>query len=121
VTAPEKLYVVVDETLPPGQQLAQAVHAAFQLSVDWPDRVRDWWITSNYLVVLSCPDPIAERTRVHQAGMTVQGQPEVTRCSSVYEPDLPGDPCTAVAFCPADHVGRALSSLRLALKEVVMA
>ena len=108
---PAKLYVVVDAALSPGQQLAQAVHAAFQLSYRFPSATARWFADSNYLVVLSSPDPEAHaRQLVNWA-----------KCVVVHEPDLPDNPVTAVAFLPHPSVGRALSSLPLALKQVAMA
>jgi hypothetical protein len=87
-------------------QLAQAAHAAFQLSVNHPEAVDRWHAESNFLVVLSHPDPLS-----------LSGDFVV---EVVTEPDLPGDPVTAVAFLPHPGVGRALSSLPLALREPSM-
>ena len=98
----------MDDSLPPGHQLAQAVHAAFQLSVRWPTRVSDWYHDSNYLVVLASPDPLSWVERL------------ALPCTVVTEPDFPGEPVTAVAFLPHTDVGRALSSLPLALKDRAM-
>lgn len=100
-----KLYVVVDSALPPGLQLAQSVHAAFHLSVEHPEVISRWYADSNYLVVLSHPDPDS-----------LPLAPAVV----VREPDLPGCPVTAVAYLPHPSVGRALSSLPLALREMAM-
>jgi len=95
-------------------QLAQAVHAAFQIATAFPSRVSQWHRDSNYLVVLSSPDVNNTVPTVQSAGNINTGWVFVT------EPDLPGDPVTAVAYLPAPHVGRALSSLPLALKERAM-
>lgn len=103
---PAKLYVVVDEALSPGQQLAQAVHAAFQLSVTYPTAIARWHEDSNFLVVLAAPDPASIRAPMPGVAVT--------------EPDLPGSPVTAVAFLPDPAVTRALSNLPLALKQVAM-
>lgn len=106
---PEKLYIVVRDDLPPGQQLAQSVHAAFQLAIQFPDDCRSWVMDSNYLVILSDPSPphVAARLAFHH--------PSVGFIETV-EPDLPGSPITAVAFLPSPHVTRALSALPLALR-----
>jgi hypothetical protein len=106
---PAKLYVVVDEALPPGLQLAQATHAAFQLSVVFPERVRKWHLTSNFLVVLAAP--ISVLRDFHERG------PEHI---PVFEPDLPENPLVALAFLPDPRVNRLLSALPLALKERAM-
>ena len=107
-TRPAKIYVVVKDDLSPGQQLAQATHAAFQLAVQYPSRVTDWYWDSNFLVVLSSPDPLSHVPRIG------------TRHVIVVEPDYPGKPVTAVAFLPAPNVGRYLSHLPLALREPAM-
>ena len=103
---PAKLYVVVDAALPPGQQLAQSVHAAFQLSVRYPEAIARWHEDSNFLVVLSAPFP---------SDLPV-GHGRIV----VVEPDLPGCPVTAVAYVPHPDVTRALANLPLALKQVAM-
>jgi len=99
----------VKDDLEPGQQLAQATHAAFQLAVQWPARVADWYWDSNYLVVLASPDPLSH---VEKVG---------TRSVVVVEPDYEGQPVTAVAFLPSERAVRYLSHLPLALKERAMA
>ena len=105
------MYVLVDENLPPGQQLAQAVHAAFQLSVTFPAKIARWYRDSNYLVVLASGDLHRDTERV------------LDRCADspvphiyVVEPDYPNEPTTAVAFVPDESLARSLSSLPLALK-----
>jgi hypothetical protein len=107
---PAKLYVVVDEELSPGQQLAQATHAAFQLSVDFPEAVSFWHAASNYLVVLSHPHPEALLDDPHLPPPN----------AVVREPDFPGDPVTAVAWLPRPDVTDALRFFPLALKERVV-
>lgn len=104
-----KLYVVVDAALPPGQQLAQSVHAAFQLSCMFPAAIKRWHTDSNYLVVLAAPnlDEVLHRC----APVLLMAGHVVTR-----EPDMPGNPVTALAFTPHPDITRALSSLPLALK-----
>ena len=106
--SPAKLYVVVDVALSAGQQLAQAVHAAFQLSVRFPVQTEEWHEKSNFLVVLSSPDPLADAIRIKQAHVIVT------------EPNFDGNPVTAVAFLPHPDVGRLLSAHPLALREPAM-
>lgn len=103
---PAKLYVVVDEALPPGMQLAQATHAAFQLSVVFPEAIKRWHLTSNFLVVLAAP--ISLLRDLHEQ------EPEHI---PVFEPDLPENPLVALAFLPHPRVNKLLASLPLALKE----
>ncbi len=113
---PEKLYVVVKDDLPPGQQLAQACHAAFQIGVMFNRDIAEWFRRSNYLVVLAASD--INEVRRHVCAKDEVADRKHTRYGIVTEPDLPGCPQTAIAFLPDQPwVGQALSSLPLALKE----
>lgn len=108
---PAKLYVVVDAALSPGQQLAQAVHAAFQLSVEYPEAIGLWHSSSNYLVVLSHPriEELVDDPRLPPPYVTVR------------EPDFEGNPVTALGWLPRPDVTDGLAQLPLALKQVAMA
>lgn len=52
----EKLYVVVRDDLPPGLQIAQAIHACRAFHADHPAVETAWHTTSNTIAVLSVPD-----------------------------------------------------------------
>lgn len=49
-----KLRVVVDETLAPGQQVAQALHAAIEFLYKYPELSSCWHTLSNSVVVMNC-------------------------------------------------------------------
>lgn len=114
MTQPEKstihkLYILVDGSLPPGLQMAQVGHAAFDLALHAPGDLHDWHRWSNFLVVLASDDLTKDAARVqHLPGI---------RWMSVFEPDLPGCPRTAIAFVPDERIGPLLSELPLAGKE----
>jgi peptidyl-tRNA hydrolase len=109
-TPPSKLYIAVRADLPPGLQMAQAVHAAFQFYDEWPCRVRNWLRRSNFLVVVSVPD---EESLLALASEAALGEGlEVTR---VVEPDL-GDEHTAIAIQPGEQAQRLCASFPLALR-----
>lgn len=110
----DKLYVVVDGRLPPGDQLAQAMHAALDLALGGGShkRVADllaWNVTSNTLVVLEAPDEASLR----------QLAAEADRCDLDHalftEPDLGGQ-ATAVALAPGELAKRLCRGYRLALR-----
>lgn len=107
------MYVVVRSDLPLGTQLAQAVHAAFQFSAEYPSTSLSWHRDSNYLVVLSVPDEEALTSLVSKA---------VSRdvsLSMVLEPDLDNQ-LTAVVLEPGDASRRLCGSLPLAMRSEVL-
>lgn len=115
MTQPEKLYILVDGSLPPGLQMAQVAHAVIDLALHSPGELHDWHRDSNYVVVLASQDLRADIERVlHNAAGP-------TRYETVFEPDLPGEPMTAVVFAPAPWIGPSLACLPLAGKEVSLA
>ena len=75
----------------------------------YPQSVAQWNDDSNYLIVLSSPDPLShvpkDYSNLHDGKYIV-----------VREPDYEGNPVTAVAFLPDPYMERSLSSLPLALK-----
>ncbi len=110
----DRLYVVVRGDLPSGSQLAQAVHAAFDFSVQHPLLVRRWNQDSNYLVVLSAPDEdvlceIAARAAFRGVESAL-----------IREPDF-GNEATAIALSPGPVSRRICANLPLALKERAVA
>src|SRR6478752_2617779 len=109
---PAKLYIVVRADLPPGLQLAQAVHAAFQFQGDRRRLVRKWLEESNYLVCLSVPD---EESLLELAAEACLGRG--IPLTLVREPDL-GDEATALALAPGERAQVLCASLPLALREV---
>ncbi len=103
----KRLYVIVRADLDPGDQLAQAVHAACKFSREHDALFCAWHDGDNNLVVLCVPterDLEALLERVHAAALVV---------SDVHEPDL-GDELTAIAV--DERVATMVSSLPLALR-----
>jgi hypothetical protein len=97
-----KLYVIVQEDLSPGMKIAQGGHALCSFSSDHAEVYRDWYTTSNNLVVLQAPDLQVLADSLSEKGF---------RSSCFHEPDL-NDQLTALAVEPAAQ--RWLSNLRLA-------
>lgn len=103
----ERLYVVVRADLPPGLQMAQAVHAAVRFALQYHDDVEDWERGANNVVVL------AARDEAHLEELTTRAIHADARVETFREPDL-GNQRTAVAF---DEQSRPiLSSLPKALR-----
>lgn len=85
----ERLYVVGRTDLPPGLRAAQLVHAARVFAAEHTELERDWYETSNNLVLLEVPDEQA----LHELARKADGVP----VSLNREPDL-GDQVTAIAL-----------------------
>ena len=106
------MYIAVRADLTPGQQLAQATHAAFHMACDWPTMTAEWLRESNFLVVVAAPD---EEALAQLAGRAVEeGLVRVI----VREPDL-SNAITAVALQPGSDARRLCAELPLALKAKV--
>jgi len=100
------VFVVVDGSLEPGRQIAQAVHGQRQLAADYPEIERQWFERSNYVAILSARD------EEHLQALALAVRLKGLHLSVWHEPDL-GDRMTAIAaFEPA---ARILSGLPLAL------
>lgn len=111
VVTPGPLYIVVDDALLPGQQIAQSIHAARAFQAAHHDVELAWFEISNTIAVLRG----ARGDIAYLTGMAeLLDIPFATFC----EPDL-GNRVTAVALLPilgtADAVKRRLRSLTLAL------
>src|SRR5580692_9569875 len=102
-----KLYLVTRSDLPEGARAAQLAHGAVQFQYEHPDTAKDWFVSSNNLVLLEVADEGAIRALARRADRA--GVPR----SIVIEPDF-GNTVTAVAIGPGG--ARLLSSLPLALK-----
>lgn len=102
-----KIYVVVRDDLDPGDQLAQAVHAAFAYGHADPHGVDAWIHGANNVVVL------AVRTEQELADLAARIHKDTDALHvEIREPDL-ADELTAIAV--AEQAERLLSSLPLAL------
>lgn len=106
---PAKFYVAVRRDLPPGPQLAQAVHAAIQFGQEWPELHTQWYTESNFLVVVALKDEAALKELAENARLL-----EV-KYSAVQEPDY-NDAWTAVALEPGETARMMCAYEDLALK-----
>lgn len=94
-------------------QIAQAVHAAFAFTRDFPALAVEWLRTSNYLVIVAVPDEahlLDLITQAHQRGVTHTG---------VREPDLDNE-ATAVVLGPGPDARKLCANLPLALRQPAM-
>jgi hypothetical protein len=89
-------------------QACQAIHAALEFAVTYPDLLGDWHAASNTLVVLTVPDELSLSWHCADAGAAG------LRVVRFYEPDL-GDALTAAALEPGGW--RLASRLPLAFPE----
>ncbi len=108
-----RLYVAVRDDLPPGLQMAQAVHAAFSFAHEHRDLLDPWLLASNFLVIVSVPDEnhlLDLISEAHRRGIVHTG---------VREPDV-NDEATAVALAPGVASQRLCASLPLALRQMAM-
>lgn len=102
---------MVRSDLNPGQQLAQAVHAALEFFHRHPFIATDWITLSNYLVVVNAPTEDHLHQLIDSASLTD------VAAVAMREPDL-NDQVTAVALQPGLNARRLCSQLPLALKGI---
>ena len=88
-----KLYLVVRSDLPPGQQAVQPAHALREFMEQYPDIDREWYRTSNYLILKAVEDEITLRKLAEKA------KSRGIRISAFHEPDR-GNEMTALAIEP---------------------
>ena len=108
------MYVVTRQDLTPGNQAAQATHAALTFAFEHPDIFRSWHETSQYLVLLAAPDEAALLglpQRAERAGLST---------STYREPDF-DDSVTAVVIEPGELTSKICANYPLALREDCMA
>lgn len=102
-----KLYVVVREDLSPGAQMAQALHAFREFIEAHPKVERNWYKTSNTVVILGIEN---EKELIALKNMAITKN---IAFSAFYEPDM-DDALTAVTFEPGEKTSEFLSHLKLA-------
>ena len=102
MTPTSKLYIVVLATLSAGMKAAQACHALRAFGAVYPDIDRDWYETSNNIVILEHDDPSDLADRLDSHGMTL---------ARFHEPDLDG---ALTSFCVAPEARKMLGRLPLA-------
>lgn len=108
MSAAAALFVVVDGTLAPGLQIAQAIHAKDEFTRAHPALEAAWAATSNTLAVLAAAGEAELHALVAHADIV-----DVPR-SVFEEPDLDGR-LTAVALAPGAAAARLVRGLPPAL------
>jgi len=104
----ERLYVVVDGTLAPGLQIAQAIHAARAFAAEHPEIEAAWFERSNTVAVLAVD---GERSVIRVANEAAALD---VPHSTFDEPDLLGR-MTAIALAPGYLSERIVRGLKPAL------
>lgn len=92
--------------------MAQAIHAAIQFTQDYPDEARDWYKSSNYLVVINTPNEDTLRD------LWDRSRQKRIESSLVSEPDLNGQ-LTAMALEPGEKSRKLCACLPLAFRDTV--
>ena len=105
---PQKLRIVIDNTLKPGQQLAQACHIMREWSAVHPDLDERWYKDSNYLVCLSAsPDQLKQ--------LMENCEQQSVPWAYFKEPDYENK-ITGIALAPCDQARKLTSQFPLALR-----
>jgi hypothetical protein len=105
-----KLRIVILESLTPGQQIAQALHAAIEFVHDHPGVEQNWHSISNSVVAMN-----ASATQLQE--LLARCQKKQIRYSTFEEPDME-HMLTAVAIEPTRNGKRVTSNYRLALRDL---
>lgn len=100
----QKPYIVLDETLKPGQQIAQCAHAIAEFSIQHPQLFKEWHDISNYICCLIAPDLEALEQRCKEQGMSY---------TTFREPDY-DNKLTAIAIEPSQLAKSIVRSYKLA-------
>jgi peptidyl-tRNA hydrolase len=95
---------VLDQTLKPGQQIAQCAHAIADFSKEHPEIFREWHEQSNYICCLVAEDlrELAWRCREQDIN-----------CTLIHEPDY-DDQLTAIAIEPTQLAKKIVRPYKLA-------
>jgi len=96
--------------LSPGYQAVQSCHAMRQFTEEHPEIDKQWFKSSNYIVLLSVENEEALENLIAIASI------KNVRLAIFREPDI-GDQITAIAFEPGEQSRRLCSRLKLALNE----
>lgn len=106
------MYVITRRDLTPGQQATQAVHAAFDFAISYPEISAKWRDESHFLVVLAAAD---QAELLHHTSLAWD---RGLRYSLFTEPDMPvGEQITALVIEPGTETSRLCSNLPLCLKQ----
>jgi hypothetical protein len=104
-----KLRIIVDESLSPGQQIAQSLHAAIEYIYQHPEDSLFWHNYSNSVIILS--------TNIDNINALIQKCAlEKIDYSCFHEPGL-DNRLTAICIEPCIESRRLTSNFRLALKD----
>ena len=95
---------MLDQTLKPGQQIAQCAHAVADFSIHHPQLFKEWHDISNYICCLIAPDLEELEARCRKQGMSY---------TSFREPDL-NNQLTAIAIEPSQLAKSIVRSYKLA-------
>jgi len=102
MTTTSKLYIIVLSTLSAGMKAAQACHALRAFGASYPDIDRDWYETSNNIVVLEYPEIGDLADRLDRHGLAL---------ARFHEPDMDG---ALTSFCVGPDARKAVSRIPLA-------
>ncbi len=105
------MYIVTHSDLPTGYQVPQTAHAAMEFAALYPEEWREWYRTSNSVIVLNTPNELklyefAEKLKKNNI-----------KFAEFREPDI-GNELTAIAICPGPMVKKLCSGFPLAGKRV---
>lgn len=106
----DKFYIVTRQDLTPGQQLAQAMHAALDFTLEYSDKVKRWHTDSNHICIVSAR---SEEDLIKLAHRLVKNGLHFVAFT---EPDL-NDELTAIAIEPGKKARKMTSCFPLALKQ----
>lgn len=102
-----KLYVVVRQDLEPSQRTVQACHAAVDFAIRHQAEAAWWNARSNHVAILGVKD-------LRQLEATLDGARRAgLKTVAFTEPDMRGNPMTAIAVQPGEASKRLLRKLRL--------
>lgn len=106
----QKLIVISRRDIIPGYQLTQSVHSSHQFLFEHPELSKDWFLNSNYLVILSVENEkelIDIINKLYQLGITF---------SKFHEPDLNNE-LTSISFLSSNVTKKITGGMSLLLKE----
>jgi len=105
-----KLRIVVDQTLKPGQQIAQALHAAIEFLFVYPEQSNTWHCLSNSVVVMNCePEELPK--------LLDRCKKKNVQYSTFMEPDM-DNRLTAVCIEPTRTGKKCTSNYKLAMRDI---
>jgi hypothetical protein len=105
-----KLRIVVDETLAPGQQVAQALHAAIEFLFEHPELSTVWHNLSNSVVAMNCSSE-----ELH--ALISRCEQKEAQYSVFREPDM-DHRLTAVCIEPTRTGKKLTSNYKLAMRDL---